>query len=234
MAKGGILGSFRRQISVIFALSCVVLLASSLGDLYFGPTWAHEPVPLSPAPQAINRGPFSLVDHRGKAVTDKDFLGKFMLVYFGYTHCPDLCPIDLQVMVQAIDILGEQNEKVQPIFITVDPERDTVEVMADYVRRFHPRLIGLTGTHEQVAAASKTYRVRRMKFFPLELEDDEKIESSATENSSKYVVDHTASFFLVGPDGAGLMQYAHGITPEEIVVDIRRFIGNQAIQGESH
>ncbi len=229
-AKGWVLESLKHRIAVAFAMSCVVLLASSSGYLYSRRALAHEPPPPGPSSQSANRGPFSLVDHTGQAVTEKDFLGKFMLVYFGYTHCPDLCPIDLQVMVQAIDILGEQNEKVQPIFITVDPERDTVEVMADYVRRFHPRLIGLTGTREQVAAATKTYRVRRMKFFPLELEDDEKIESSATENSSKYVVDHTASFFLVGPDGAGLMQYAHGITVEEIVEDIRRFIGSQTIQ----
>ncbi len=224
----------KRHTPVKLCVISVVAMASSLGLHYSVPAWTHEPPPPGPSSQPVNRGPFSLVNHTGQAVTEKDFLGKFMLVYFGYTHCPDFCPIDLQVMVQAIDILGEQNDKVQPTFITVDPERDTVEVMADYVRRFHPRLIGLTGTHEQVAAASKTYRVRRMKFFPLELEDDEMIESSATENSSKYVVDHTASFFLVGLDGAGLMQYAHGITAEEIVEDIRRFITNQAIQGESH
>jgi protein SCO1/2 len=220
----------KRHAAVKLCVISIAVMAPSLELHYSVPAWAHEPPPPGPSSQPANRGPFSLVNHTGQAVTEKDFLGKLMLVYFGYTHCPDLCPIDLQVMVQAIDNLAEQNEKVQPIFITVDPERDTVEVMADYVRRFHPRIIGLTGTHEQVAAASKAYRVRRMKFFPLELEDDEKIESSATENSSKYVVDHTASFFLVGPDGAGLMQYASGITAEEIVEDIRHFIGSQTIQ----
>ncbi len=91
----------------------------------------------APVQLAINRGPFSLVDHRWKTVTDEDFLGKFMLVYFGYTHCSDLCPIDLQIMTQAINLLGEQREKLQPVFITVDPKRGTVEVMADYVVRFH-------------------------------------------------------------------------------------------------
>lgn len=226
-AKRGVPRSFRRQIAVIFALSCVVLLASSLGDLYFGPTWAHEAVPLSPASQAINRGPFSLVDHRGEAVTDKDFLGKFMLVYFGYTHCRDLCPIDLQIMTQAIGLLGEQGEKVQPVFITVDSKRDTVEIMADYVARFHPRLFGLTGTREQVDEAASTYRVRRMKFFPLNLDDGDESQTRATEDNSEYVVDHTASFFLVGPDGRGLMQYAHGITAEELAEDIQLFIDEQ-------
>lgn len=167
------------------------------------------------------------MDHKGQPVTDKDFLGKFMLVYFGYTHCPDLCPIDVQVLVQAIEILGEQGEKVQPVFITVDPERDTVEVMADYVARFHPRLIGLTGTGEQIATAVNAYRVRRIKFFPLDLGDDDKDRSGATEDNSRYVVDHTASFFLVGPDGGGLMQYARDIAPEEISEDIRQFIAGQ-------
>jgi protein SCO1/2 len=167
------------------------------------------------------------VDHRGQPVTDKDFQGKFMLVYFGYTHCPDLCPIDLQVLVQAIDFLGERGEKVQPVFITVDPERDTVEVMANYVTRFHPRLTGLTGTEEHIAAAANTYRVRRMKFFPLDLGDDGKDQNGATEDESRYVVDHTASFILVGPDGGGLVQYARDMPPEEIAEDIQQFIDGQ-------
>lgn len=226
-AKGWVPKSFRHRNAGAFTMTCIVLLASSSGHLYSSRALAHEPPPPGPSSQSANRGPFSLVDHTGQAVTEKDFLGKFMLVYFGYTHCPDLCPIDLQVMVQAIDILGEQNEKVQPIFITVDPERDTVEVMTDYVRRFHPRLIGLSGTREQVAAATKTYRIRRMKFFRLDLGDDDKDQSGATEDKSRYVVDHTASFFLVGPDGGGLMQYSRDMTAEEIAEDIQQFIDGQ-------
>ncbi|MFQ5784933.1 MAG: SCO family protein [Alphaproteobacteria bacterium] len=210
----------------------VALTASSLGPLHSTYAWAHDRSqsdrPQSdPSSQPTNRGPFSLVDHRGRTVTDKDFLGKFMLVYFGYTHCPDLCPIDLQVMVEAIEILGEQGEKVQPIFITVDPTRDTVEVMARYVRRFHPRLIGLTGTREQIDAAANTYRVRRIKFFPLDLDDEDKSLSAVTRDDSRYVVDHTATFYLVGPDGSGLVRYAHGITAEEIAEDVQRFIEGQ-------
>jgi protein SCO1/2 len=147
-----------------------------------------------------------------------------MLVYFGYTHCPDVCPIDLQVMVQAVELLGEKSETVQPIFITVDPERDTVEVIADYVRRFHPRLIGFTGTREQATAAASTYRVRRMKFFPLVLADDDEGQSGAANDNSQYVVDHTASFYLIGPDGGGLARYAHGITAGDMAEDVQQFI----------
>ncbi|MFQ5566599.1 MAG: SCO family protein [Paracoccaceae bacterium] len=209
----------------------IALVASLLSQLHSAHAWAHDRPhsdrPQSAAPtQPANRGPFSLMDHRGRTVTDKDFVGKFMLVYFGYTHCPDLCPIDLQVMAQAIEILGDQGEKVQPIFITVDPKRDTVEVMAEFVRRFHPRLIGLTGTREQVDAAASIYRVRRMKFFPLDLDDDNS-RSGATEGDSRYVVDHTASFFLIGPDVGGLVRYAHGITAEEIAEDVQQFINAQ-------
>jgi protein SCO1/2 len=217
----------KRHSAVKLCVISIAVIASLLELDYSVPAWAHESPPPGPSSQPANRGPFSLVNHTGQAVTEKDFLGKFMLVYFGYTHCPDLCPIDLQVMVQAIDILGEQNEKVQPIFITVDPERDTVEVMTDYVRRFHPRLIGLSGTREQVAAATKTYRIRRMKFFRLDLGDDDKDQSGATEDKSRYVVDHTASFFLVGPDGGGLMQYSRDMTAEEIAEDIQQFIDGQ-------
>jgi protein SCO1/2 len=205
----------------------VQLLASSLGVICSGCAWAHDRPQASSSSQPTNRGPFSLMDHKGQPVTDKDFLGNFMLVYFGYTHCPDLCPIDLQVMVQAIEILSEQGEKVRLVFITVDPGRDTVEVMADYVARFHPRLTGLTGTGEQIAAAVNTYHVRRMNFFPPDLGDDNKSRSGTPENYPQYVVDHTASFFFVGPDGGGLMQYGRDMAPEEIAEDIRQFIDGQ-------
>ncbi|MDP6572170.1 MAG: SCO family protein [Rhodospirillales bacterium] len=207
-----------------FVALVIVLAVFPLGGLYSTPAWAHEAGQSGPVSQSANRGPFSLVDHRGYDVTDKDFLGKFMLVYFGYTHCPDLCPIDLRVMIEAIQILGEKGEKVQPILITVDPERDTVEVMAAYVRRFDPRLIGLTGAREHVAAAAKRYRVRRMKFFPLELDDADESQIGANQDNLRYVVDHGASIYLVGPDGGGLSRYPNGMAAEEIAEDIERFI----------
>ncbi|MFQ5564886.1 MAG: SCO family protein [Paracoccaceae bacterium] len=215
----------RRRSPAALALTCAALLASSLAGLDARPARGHEPTPPIAAAPAANRGPFSLVDHHGRAVTDEDFLGSYMLVYFGYTHCPDVCPIDLQVMTEAIDLMGEQGAGVQPVFITVDPGRDTVAVMADYVAAFHPRLIGLTGTPEQVAAAWRTYRVRRMKFFPLNPDDggDQGHDAPAGGNPG-YLVDHSAAFFLVGPDGGGLVQYAHGMPAEEIAADLRQVI----------
>ena len=108
---------------------------------------------------ALVGGPFSLTDQDGRRVSEKDFLGKHMLVFFGYTYCPDICPTELQVMTAALDTLGPEAEKIQPVFVSVDPERDTPEVLKSYVENFGPRLIGLTGTPEEIAAIAKAYRV---------------------------------------------------------------------------
>jgi protein SCO1/2 len=108
--------------------------------------------------QALVGGPFTLTDHTGKRVTDQDFHGRTMLVFFGFTFCPDVCPSGLQVMSAALDKLGPKAERVVPILITVDPERDTPAQLALYVSSFHPRLIGLTGTPAEIEAVAKAYR----------------------------------------------------------------------------
>src|SRR5690606_11015171 len=105
--------------------------------------------------EALVGGPFALTDHTGERVTDQDFRGRYMLVYFGYTWCPDVCPTELQVISSALDELGDKAAQIRPIFITVDPERDTVAQMADYVANFHPSFVGLTGSSEEVAAVAK-------------------------------------------------------------------------------
>ncbi|XP_051114258.1 protein SCO1 homolog 1, mitochondrial isoform X2 [Andrographis paniculata] len=125
-------------------------------------------------------GPFDLIDHNGKPVSDKDFLGKWTLIYFGFTHCPDICPDELQKLASAIDKIKEKSKlEVVPVFISVDPERDTVEHVREYVREFHPKLIGLTGSPEQVKNAARAYRVYYMK-----TEDE----------GSDYLVDHSIVF----------------------------------------
>lgn len=162
--------------------------------------------------EAANRGPFSLVTHKGEKVTDESFLGRYMLVFFGYTNCPDVCPTDLQVMSEAMDMLGVQSKRVQPLFITLDPERDTEEVMADYVRNFHPKLIGLTGTKKQIGAAAKIYGIQKRKFYPPD------------GDNTDYLLDHSAAIILIGPDGGGLSMFPHGISPEDIVKDIKGYL----------
>lgn len=132
-------------------------------------------------------GPFSLVDHRGVPVTEKTYAGKVMLVFFGFTSCPDVCPTGLSLMSDLLDTLGDQARHVQPILITVDPERDTKERLADYVQAFHPSLVALTGTIEQIEAVAKAYRVY-FKKAPLA-------------DSNDYSVDHSAQIFVMGRKG---------------------------------
>jgi len=153
-------------------------------------------------------GPFALTDHHGRAVTEQDYRGRYMLIYFGYAWCPDVCPTELLVMGQAVDLLGDAGEQVQPIFITVDPARDTVESLAKYVVNFHPRLTALTGSEAQISAVADAYKVYFSKGEELDAADD-------------YVVDHTDIMYLMGPDGALLEYFQTGRRP----VDIAQTIG---------
>jgi cytochrome oxidase Cu insertion factor (SCO1/SenC/PrrC family) len=144
---------------------------------------------------ALVGGPFTLTDQTGRKVTDKDFLGKYMLVFFGYTYCPDICPTELQVMSAALDSLGPKADVIQPVFVTVDPQRDTPEVLKQYVGNFHPRLVGLTGTPEDIASAAKTYRV----FF-------NKVENSGADT---YLMDHSTIMYLMDPQGRFLKHFTY-------------------------
>jgi cytochrome oxidase Cu insertion factor (SCO1/SenC/PrrC family) len=148
-------------------------------------------------------GPFALTDQTGKRVTEQDFRGRHMLVYFGYTACPDMCPLGLQTVSEALDDLPpELQDKVVPLFITVDPARDTVEVMRDYVKAFHPRLVGLTGSEAEVADALRAYRVYARKA------------DATTAGDGGYLVDHSTFTYLMDTDGKYLSHFGHGTTPE--------------------
>ena len=102
-------------------------------------------------------GPFELVNHKGETVSDTDYRGSYLLVMFGFTNCPDVCPTELQLITEALGVLGPTAKKVQPLMITMDPERDTVEVLADYVSNFHPSIVALTGSVEQIKAVAGAY-----------------------------------------------------------------------------
>ena len=174
----------------------------------------------APSPPQIG-GPFALLDHTGRALSERDFRGSFMLVFFGYTHCPDICPTELQLISEAIDGLGESGAKVQPIFITLDPERDTPEGLADWLSNFHPRMVGLTGSRAQVAAARKAYRVYAAKFYPppasLSGEGDD-------DGGSEYLLDHSAITYLVGPDGGVRAVFPQGSDGDEMAATIRPYL----------
>jgi cytochrome oxidase Cu insertion factor (SCO1/SenC/PrrC family) len=150
-------------------------------------------------------GPFTLVDQNGRTVTDADFRGRYMLIYFGFTSCPDVCPTELQVMAQAVDALGGKAQAVRPMLITIDPERDTPEQLAGYVTMFHPDMAGLTGTPEQIAEAARAYRVYYAK---------------AEQEGGDYTMDHSSFIYLMGPDGAFLDVYPGGTPPERIAESI--------------
>ena len=154
--------------------------------------------------KALVGGPFTLTDHTGRRVTEKDFLGHPLLIFFGFTNCPDICPSGLQVMSAALDKLGEKGAKVTPIFITLDAERDTPEKLAAYVKSFHPRLVGLTGSEAELAAAAKAYRVYAQK-----------VSDDATPGS--YTYDHAAIIYLMGADGSFVTHIPHTTNVEQVV-----------------
>ncbi|MGH6942890.1 MAG: SCO family protein [Geminicoccaceae bacterium] len=153
-------------------------------------------------------GPFSLIDQHGKRVTNHDFAGRYMLIYFGYTYCPDICPLSLANMSQALDLMPpEEANRVVPIFITVDPKRDTVEQLADYAPLFHPRLVALTGTEQEIKDVARAYRV----YFSIHEDKD----------GGEYTVDHSSFIYLMGPDGKYRTHFGHSSTPDQIVAGIR-------------
>ncbi len=156
-------------------------------------------------------GPFGLVDQHGKRVTEKDFLGRYMLVFFGYTNCPDICPAGLQVMSAALDKLGSRANDVVPVFITLDPAEDTPERLATYLKSFHPRLVGLTGSESEVAAAAKAYRV-----FYQKVPD--------AKDPSHYSIDHSAIFYLMGKDGRLAAPIPHTNDVDQLALAIEKAI----------
>jgi protein SCO1 len=157
--------------------------------------------------RAMIGGPFTLTDGSGKAVTEKDFAGKPMLVFFGFTNCPDVCPAGLQVLAAALDRLGDKAEGVTPLFITVDPERDTPELVGKYVKSFHPRIVGLSGTPEQVADVIKAYRVYAKK---------QPSEGSATD----YSMDHSSFFYLMDASGGYVKHFPHSVDAAKLADDV--------------
>ena len=151
-------------------------------------------------------GPFKLTDQNGKPRSDADFRGEYTLVFFGYTNCPDVCPTTLQTLTDAMADLGPKAEKVTPVFITVDPERDTAKALKDYAANFTPRLVMLTGSPADIAAVAKEYRVYYAK----------------AGEGPNYAMDHTALIYLMGPDGTYVTHYAPQATADDIAKDLSK------------
>jgi len=168
------------------------------------PAWAEPSATDETAEvsQIVSR--YLLMDVKGRAVTNEDFPGRFQLISFGYTFCPDICPTTLAEMALVMDKLGERSARLQPIFVTVDPERDTPEVLRRYTAFFHPRIIGLTGSPELVRRAAENFKVRYEKY------------RAPGAEAGKYSVDHSAGMYLLGPDGRFLSKFAYALPPQEI------------------
>jgi protein SCO1/2 len=159
--------------------------------------------------QADVGGPFQLTDQSGKRVTDEDFRGRYMLIYFGYSFCPDVCPTTLSVMAQALEKLGAKSAQVAPILITIDPERDTPKVLEDYVKAFGPSFVGLTGNVAEIKDVEKKYRVYAVK-KPLE--------------GGNYGMDHSSVIYLMGPDGKLVSFYDEAISPDDLAKELKQKI----------
>jgi len=201
-----------RRITLLLGLLAAVAVAGVgvwlATGLNYGPGGISSAV--SSAGRALVGGPFTLTDHNGRRVTEKDFLGRYMLVYFGYTWCPDVCPTELQVISAALDSMGEAAKQIQPVFVTVDPARDTVAQMKEYVGSFHPSLVGLTGTDEEIEAVAKAYRVYYAK-----------ADGGDAEN---YLVDHGSLIYLMGPDGQFVTHFTYGTDPEKLAEGLKAAI----------
>lgn len=153
---------------------------------------------------------FVLTAHDGRIVSDADFRGRHLLVFFGYTHCPDVCPSSLLTVARVLELLGPDAAAVQALFVTVDPERDTRQVLAGFVAHFDQRIIGLTGSPAMIERLSKGYRVKYAK--------------GEVGSSGFYSVDHTATMFHMGPDGELIQRIPYETAAEQIVDGLRPYL----------
>lgn len=183
-----------------------IAAAIGFGNLY----WRAAEHPQQQTAGVRIGGPFSMVDHNGKPVSEADYKGRFRLMFFGYTYCPDVCPTTLQTIAEAMDLLGGQADRVAPLFVTVDPERDTPAVLKSYVEHFHRRLTGLTGSAAQAAAMAKTFAIYFKKVLP---------EGAAPED---YLMDHSAAIYLMGPDGRFVSHFSRDTEARAMADKIRK------------
>lgn len=201
-------------VSAVIAAIALVVVAFFASQHYFGPLVPGDDARRAESPRPVIGGPFTLTDHNGNTVTDADFRGRYMLIYFGFTYCPDVCPTTLATIAQALDLVGEKAEAIVPILITVDPQRDTPEQLKMYVSHFSPRLVALTGTPEQIAEVAKEYRVYYAKV------------AEEGSDPDAYTMDHSTITYLMAPDGTYLRHFGHATTAEQMAEQLREAIAS--------
>ena len=201
----------RRKRIPLWPYMAAVVLAMAVGYLVFHYMSASKaPVVSSDLPTI--GGPFNLIDQNGNRVSDEDLRGRYFLVYFGYTYCPDLCATALTTISKALELLGDDGKSIAPVFITLDPERDTVEQLKMYAGYFHPRLIALTGTKDKIAEVAAAYRVYYAQV------------KKQGSDADDYILDHTSIIYLMGPEGHYRAHFTEETTPEMMAERIREVL----------
>ncbi len=202
--SGRMMNNFLSAVSAILVISLLSACNPASSDS------ATEEPPLAGA--AIG-GAFTLTNQDGEKISDTDFAGKYRIIYFGFTYCPDVCPIDLANLMNGLTLAEKEDpamaEKIQPIFISIDPERDGPDQLKQYVDHFHPRLIGLTGSVDEIAAVAKKYLIIYNK--------------REAEGFSDYLVDHSRQGYLFGPEGEPIALLPYDGTPQQVADEIKRW-----------
>lgn len=199
-----------RRKGLAFAAAFILVLAAVNGVMV--PTLLNASDAQQDWPAEVT-GRFVLVDHNGKRVSEDTYKGRLRLMTFGYTYCPDVCPTGMSTMANAMDLLGEQAEQVVPIFVTVDPKRDTAEQLSGYVGAFHPSFVGLTGSEAMTEAAARNFRVAYMIHPPKDSADPD-----------TYAVDHAAGYYIMSRSGQFLAKMGHAATSAEIAERLRHIM----------
>lgn len=198
--------TMRITITILFLLISVIVIGKAM--------FSDEEQPVTGTQshgEALIGGPFSLTNHTGEVFTESNLLGKYSLIYFGFTYCPEICPSALSVISNTLDEMGSDADAIIPVFITVDPERDTQEVLAEYVTNFHDHLVGLTGTSEQIKQAADAYKVYYVK-------------QEQKDSAIGYLVDHSSYIFLMGPDGKYITHFPHTVAQGELADKLKAAI----------
>ena len=200
-----------KQITRLAAAILIAVLPPTLLSACSAPTASSAAPPLEGARIG---GPFALIDQNGAKVTDQNFVGKYRIMYFGYTFCPDVCPVDVQNIGAGLRAFEAQDAaaaaKVVPIFVSIDPDRDTPAVLKQFVTSFHPRMVGLTGSPEEIAKVAKDYAIFYAK--------------GATSPGGGYLMDHARISYLMDPDGKPIALLPHDGTPQAFAAELKRWV----------
>jgi protein SCO1/2 len=201
--------------NAVMALGGLVFVGLAAAAIFLALKQPEGPV----SPAAVNisgaeiGGPFALTDHTGAPISSAGLIDGPVLIYFGYTFCPDICPVDVSVMASAVDLLDEQGFDVTPVFITIDPERDTPEALAHYAEAMHPRMVALTRTEAEIKAAADAYKIY---YERVDLAD----------SAADYLMNHTTFTYFVMPDGVRTL-FRNGFPPEEMAGEVARILSRE-------